>query len=514
MNTGDGRGAKDIAFPGRSVRPVHVTPAPHAPTAGARSLNVAEQKPASATTRNHHPGDGADQGGDLAAKTTPGPARESGRIDAETDVTPGRHRHHLTRPVTWGLSLGLAVATAGALAVLWTSGCLGTKKPLPGAETGVLAGREALDKGPWPTQGHDMRRTGQSHLAGPSRSEPVRLLYEATSPLSWEPGLAGRELSTLVAESDGTVAIGTCGSVSAIDLTGRTVWTRSLPPGPIREGVSGLTVGANGVMLVSTHECPSRASTRTHVYGLGPEGTILWSRTVGETYAGPAIGPSGLWYTVSDSNLVRAFGPSDVDPVWMTDLAGDRHSAFAVDSRGNLYAGTNGGESHRPSFWSLAPDGSVRWAVESGTLTTPVLSALDRIYVAGNSVLYAMDTNGVRAWSLTIGPLAGSWAPLAVGRSGTVYALTAIGLEAVTPDGRAAWTVPAEDGPALSPGPILDKDENVYVGLGNSVRSFTREGRPRWTAHLTAPGQLVIAADGVLCVIGERRKIFTIGQAR
>jgi hypothetical protein len=420
------------------------------------------------------------------------------------------HPRRFSRPVVWSLSLGLLAVACGAAVVLWTSHL----RPGAGSASPRLSGRELLDKGPWPTQGHDSRRTGQSHLAGPANGGPIRLLREERGTLSWDPGVAGADSSPVVARSDGTLVFGTCGSVSAIDLTGGTAWTRRLADAPIHEGVAGLAASAGGVLVVTTHECPALASTRTHIYGLDGAGAVLWSRVVGETYTGAALGPRGAWYTVSDSNLVRGFGPSSVEPVWMTDLAGDRHSAITLDASGNLYIGTNGGEYHRPSFWSLAPDGAVRWAVEDGTVTTPVVSEGDRVYVAGNGALYAFDTKGRRLWSADIGPLAGSWSPLAVGRSGAVYALTTAGLAAVAPDGRVRWTVAAGDGPDLSPGPVLDKDENVYVGLGNSVRSFTREGRPRWATPVAAPGQMIIAADGVLCVVGERHKIYAIGAAR
>lgn len=409
------------------------------------------------------------------------------------------------------VAMGTFVVCAGCRAADRTAGQ--TSVPLAPA-SGESSDREFLDGGPWPTQGHDSRRTAQSHLAGPASAGPVQRLHDGTTALYWDSTLTGKDRSPLVARSDGSLVFGTCGSVSAIDLAGRAIWSYGLSGLPIRQGVSGLAVGADGALVVTTHQCPALGSARTDVQALDAAGKFLWKRHVGETYVGAALGPHGFWYTISDSNLVRAFGTSTIEPAWMTDTAGDLHGSIALDSYGDLYLGTNGGDFNRPALWSVAPDGRIRWSGVSGTVTTPVVGPGNRVYAAGNDELYCYDAGGTRLWAIDIGPVTGSWTPLAVGQSGTVYALTRLGLLAVAPDGRVKWTVPPDDGSSLSPGPILDRDENVYIGLRNTVQSFTRDGKPRWSAPLTAPGQMIIAADGVLCVVGERRRIYAIGARR
>jgi hypothetical protein len=425
---------------------------------------------------------------------------------ARISTAVGRHRH-----VVW-MVVAAAILGLGLL-LRWEGGPAAETGGTAAAPKGEAAGfpvGAGLDKGPWPASGHDMRRSAQSPLAGPIDGRGARLLYDARAPLYWDAALVGRDTSALVATSAGQLIFGTCGEATAVSLSGRVIWRRRLAETPVPEGVAGFTVGSGGVVFVATHECPPTASRRTHVYGVDAGGTVLWSALVGQMYVGPAIAANGRWFTISDSNLLRSFAPSSVAPFSQTDLAGDRHGAIAIDSRGNLYVGTNGGEFHQPSLWSVTADGTVRWAVESGTLTTPVITETDRVVVAGDGKLHSYDVDGKRQWSVDIGSLEGSTSPVAIGHSGVAYVLTDSGLVAVDPVGRQEWLLPI-DGPVMSPGPILDKDENLYVGVGNHVRSFDSKGRQRWAVPMKEPGQMIIAADGILCVVSERRKVFLIG---
>jgi hypothetical protein len=313
--------------------------------------------------------------------------------------------------------------------------------------------------------------------------------------------------------SRGDLVSGNCDGIVAVDLVGTRRWRYPLPRTPIRESPAGLAVDAAGTLLATTHECsPDDDSRRTNVYGIGPGGQFIWAQLVDETRLGPAVGRDRQWYTISNTNLVRAFSSQLGPPAWMTDLPGYAGGLIALDEQGNLYVGTDGGRYHQASFWSIAPNGEVRWQTGTAPLGTPVVTVSGRVLVAGGNALYCYDTRGRLQWTTEVGAVTNSASPLAVGRSGTAYVRWASGLAAVSENGRIKWQVGQRPGVTTRPGPILDKDENVYVSLGDDVCSFTSSGTKRWCVALNEPGKMIIAADRVLCVVSERQKVYAIEE--
>ena len=426
--------------------------------------------------------------------------------DAAAPDPPDRRR----RSWAWATGLGLLVVL---VAVAWVGLWSGRTRPVPGAVRPATS--VGLDQGPWPTQGHDMRRSRQSHLAGPARGDDVRLLHSSDVILHYDPVLGGVDQTPLVATSGGALIFGGCRAAHAIDLAGHAIWDSALADAPLPEGTVGFTVDSLGAIFVATHECPvAPASGRVHMHRLAADGRPIWSQLVGEMMWGPAVAPDGSWYTLSDSNLLRGFRASPLGMLWMTDLPGYSQGAIALDSHGNLYIGTDGGHYNQPSLWSLEPvEGHVRWSRGTGSVMTPVVTDSDRICVNDEDTLSCYRDDGKRLWEVKVGSTTGSSAPLAVGHSGTVYVRAATELLAVAPDGALKWRVGVGPGAAIAPGPILDRDENVYAVFGQSVSSFTADGKPRWSRPVPAPGEMIIAASGLLCVVSDRRNIYSIRDA-
>ncbi len=368
-------------------------------------------------------------------------------------------------------------------------------------------GREGLDTGSWPVAGHDMHRPQQSHLLGPTDGHRVVRIADARPSL-----IEDAAHSPLITIDRRTLVFGNCGSVEAVDLDGRSIWRRALDQQPVAYSPSGFVMTSVGALVVTTHQCPGSVNRwELPVLWLGSGGQVTGTNVQVQMPTGPGVGPDGTIYTVSESNSVTGYSSLVSERVWKTDLPGYGTGATALDSRGNLYIGTDGSNYHQASLWSLAPNGTVRWSTGSGVLTTPVVTPGDRVVVAGDDRLFSYTADGTLRWAIPIASTHGQLAPLALGGSGVIYVRTWSGVSAVGADGETLWTVPSREDRALA-GVILDKDENLYVGFGNQVCSLTAGGLTRWCAPLDGPGAMIIAGDGLLYVFDRRRVLYAIGH--
>ena len=389
--------------------------------------------------------------------------------------------------------------------------------------------QSGLDSGPWPTQDHDSRRSNQGGFSGPASPGTPQLIYDAGSQI----------LNELAITSDGKLVLGgfsntvVANRVVAIDATGKPVW-----PAPFtliasnNESPIGFTVDASGRIYVATHDWPDiPGPVSVHLYSLLPNGTSApnWPISIYPAlYEPPAIAADGTVYQTDELGGLRALRPSDGSVVWQRSFCCYGQGAIALDSAGNLYAGTDGNNYGSSGLWSWSPGGASRWTRLSGIggalsdklFGTPAVSPANTIYVASASgTVYAFDTNGtpVAGWpSATGSPVPSDLGndPLAVGASETVYIKTVSGVFAINPNGTKKWSYsPGGDG-SLSPVVILDKDENVYFAFGNTVYSLTSAGALRWSVPINAPGRLYIGAGGVLYAISAHQQLYAVGSPK
>lgn len=109
----------------------------------------------------------------------------------------------------------------------------------------------------------------------------------------------------------------------------------------------------------------------------------------------------------------------------------------------------------------------------------------------------AMTTKLRQRWHLLKG--AGIWTPPVVAEDGTVYAVTGKGpghshLHAISPDGKILWQSSAQrsmadlDSLAVISAPVLDEGGDIYIGDGNQLWAFHRDGTVKWVADLPVLG--------------------------
>lgn len=404
-----------------------------------------------------------------------------------------------------------AVATAiGLWALLAPSAPPEAPMPAVPASTALReppATSTVLDPGPWPTDGHDMQRTNQGHLRGPRAPGPPRLIY------ALDPRQQLWHAVALAVTMDGRITSGECGSLVSIDRTGRTVWKREIRAYnglAVRPG--GLTGAADGNTFFGAYDCALDPDiVQSHLRYVNPEGVVSIVRDVGSAYHSPAMSPDRIVYTIDEINFVRAFSVTK-EPIWATTLASFGGGGISLDSAGRLYIGTDGGLTHQPSLWALAPDGEVRWSALRDELGQTVIGS-DRLYVATmTGQVYAFTLDGRQLWSKAVGGI-GSLKPLALARSGTLYVQTTKDVVSLNPDG----TVKGRAGPAapLLPGsarPLLDRDENVYTTDGDAVVSFTPDGRERWRVPVAKPAIVVSLDEGALLVMALDGKLYEVAD--
>ena len=459
-----------------------------------------EAKPDQAEALNGDDADGFEEepeeseAATVAAPAVSAPARPPRVARPFGSFPPGR------RPLLVLAAVAVVALAVVAMVSAWRPAA---RRPLVSPAT--EAASSLLNPGPWPTNGHDMRRTNQGDLPGP-RTQPVaRLLYASQAP-------ATRHLEP-VSLIDNHIVFGECGRVVEIDRAGRVLWADDLRSVTgLKEHPGGFAVDNQGVILFTTFDCPdSPDSVETHLYLVASTGAIGFRPTIGTSFVAPAIGRDHAVYTIDEVGFLRGFHMS-MNPAWGTTLAGFSTGGIAVDAEGNLYVGTDGGRYHRESFFSLTPTGEVRWTALDEALGQAVVGA-DRVYVASlGGLVHAFGLDGRPAWTLSVGAIR-SLQPLALGHSGKLYVQTAKDVVAVAPTGQIAWRFGTGASGDVAR-PALDRDENVYAALDDFVVSLDSAGRERWRLPLPRPRAIIVGAAHTLYVATADNRLYALEEVR
>ena len=305
----------------------------------------------------------------------------------------------------------------------------------------------------WPTQGQNVRQTGQSPVSdgcltgnlkwvsGASTSGVVlgpdaiycftdgsgltAVNYDGS--LRWRLGIGGYQ-SPAIAQ-DGTIYFGNNDGFYAVDPNGPGTWIDSncyLVNGiKWQKSVSGwiqdsAVIDADGSVLVGT--------LSGVLYRFNPDGSLRWSLATGgrNSYAlgtTPSLGPDGTIYVGSETPALLAITP-DGKLKWKLTTASHVHGGPAVAPDGVLYCSDSQGMLYAVN----AATGVKRWSVpitqgkpkNAFTCCSPSIDpATSTVYCGGQESLYAYGFDGRLKWRQ---PAAGrSWSQPALGVSGIVF---------------------------------------------------------------------------------------------
>ncbi len=236
------------------------------------------------------------------------------------------------------------------------------------------------------------------------------------------------------------------------------------------------------------------------LYAFHPNGTIKWTRDLGEALYSPAIGPNGNIYLMDRTYTVHAFTPEGT-LLWRFDQfenmfvkrdMGQRTPAIGFD--GTVYVGADGLYALDPmtgqkrwhatqrrfatkeciasptvgpdstiyitigqdSLFAFRPDGSIRWIFgfdrpDELSFADPTIDRDGTIYLPSESYavgahLYAIRANGTLKWRYHIEENLLIRASVTIGADGTLYCTTKSGgserparLLALSPSGSKLW---------------------------------------------------------------------------
>ncbi len=424
---------------------------------------------------------------------------------------PVHHQRHAARFSLYLLIAGVAAVMLVAFAVL-ESRRRGSSVESPaaivipfGPERLAAATPPRLDEGPWPAQGHDEQGTRQAHDKGPTATPIVQLFYDPERLLA-----SGQPLAVT---SAGTLLIGLPEEVRAMGADGRVRWKfgLSVQPHGVHEEATGLTVTRDGSIFVSTSDTPDDDDSHTVTfYALRADGSLKWKARKTPMHVPPAAGPGDTMLQITEYGALTSFR-SDGSVAWMTHIPGFAPRMPVVDSRGRIYAASDGSAYKQRSLTALNSDGSVIWTTGSKGVLGAAVGQFDVIMtVDDRATLEAFTPEGSRLWStnLTGKP---TTEPLAIARnSGHAYVQTSEGVFCGL--AQRLWKVPLPTEVGHVVGPILDVDGNVYVSAANQVCSFARDGTTRWCVPLSNAGRIVGAGPEALYVVSDNQRLYRIAS--
>jgi outer membrane protein assembly factor BamB len=127
-------------------------------------------------------------------------------------------------------------------------------------------------------------------------------------------------------------------------------------------------------------------------------------------------------------------------------------------------------------FYTLKPDGSLKWQFETGgpIESSPAIGADETIYFGSHDrKFYALTRDGGKRWEYaTGGPIISS---PALNGDGVIYFTSVDGfLYALTEEGRLKWRL--HTGGITGSSPVIGADGVIYAGVNDSVWAVTPDG--------------------------------------
>jgi outer membrane protein assembly factor BamB len=386
------------------------------------------------------------------------------------------------------------------------------------SSTGIYA-----EESPWPMFRHDLKHTGQTPYTGPT-TPTLAWTFPANDAITSSPSIS-RDGTIYVGAGGyydrfGNGTGGGDSSLYAINPDGTLKWQFKTDLGPRSAGIfSSPAIGSDGTIyfgafdnyvyaledsttygklkwktllddLNPVYSSPALGydgtiyvgSLNFNIYALNPQGAIKWSYgTTWCVFSSPAIGPDGAIYVGSKNEVLYALEDSvtygKLRWWYITGIFYDGHlvdSSPAIGPDGTIYFGTDpyGAWGQTPiivdtNFWAVNPDGSLKWAFETGdgVESSPAIGPDGTIYFGSyDSCFYAVTDSGnkgVLKWKLhTNGPI--DCSPAVDGDGIIYFGSRDSTLYALYPDGRIKWTFRADGG--FESSPTIDGNGYLYIG--------------------------------------------------
>ncbi|NLP09240.1 PQQ-like beta-propeller repeat protein [bacterium] len=209
------------------------------------------------------------------------------------------------------------------------------------------------------------------------------------------------------------------------------------------------------------------------LYALNPDGSLRWSREIGEALYSPALGIQDNIYIMDRTYTVHAFSATG-SPLWKFD---DYENTFVRRDMGQR---------------------------------TPAIGADGTVYIGGDG-LYALDPlSGAKRWHVPHQrfPRRECMASPVIGRDGTIYVM--IGedsLYAIRPDGRKKWIFGFDHEDEMSfADPSIDAEGVLYLpsesDWGAKLYAVHSNGSLKWRVRLAGDrivrGSVTVGVDGML----------------
>ncbi len=350
----------------------------------------------------------------------------------------------------------------------------------------------------WPMFHYDWPGRGQTALSGPG---PLVQVYWTEDIAATPPG--SRTPSPVVGRNNHVVIGDSSGEVHAFSGTGAALWSYQTD-GPIDNAAA---LSLDGTAYVQT-----RNGT---LYAIREDGTLRWSRTVGQSDASPKIAGNGVIYVGGSDNN----GPGGSTRYLVMAYRGNgmRRASAVVDARittapsiapdGTVWVGTAAGTLYEMSYdlstvisYSVSPG----FAIGDGLALADDADETVLVPTAGGQVIAWSAASNVIRWTFTASdtvraaPAVGQDGKVFVGsQDGKVYALQ-------LSDGSKLWEQdtggPVDSSPALDP-------VNVYVVGGDPATLYILRGADGafYMGSVSIGGT---AAGGSSPAIGDSKKVY------
>ncbi len=354
----------------------------------------------------------------------------------------------------------------------------------------------------------------------------------------------GRTITRPVFDAAGTVFVMAEGNLDALQDSG-TQYPNLLWRYPLAADWDGQTNPARG--LDGTLWLNGSAD---RIYGLNPDGTLLWNSTVQWRSSSPAVAANKLAYGGSAYGVLRGYEASSWE-LWGADPRATSSSP-ALNAQGTLYIGAENGRLYAldatdpissvavvdwsftagaaiesspavgsdgtvfvgcndDKLYALNPDGTLKWsyATQGAVVSSPALGLDGTVYAGSRDhKLYAIDADGALRWSYDAGVEIDS-SP-AIGIDGTVFFTSNDNLlHALSPAGAELWSYPADGG--ANPG--LSNAGTIYCSGGGGFSALNPDGTLKWsyaTGSAALPASPVIGADGSVFIAGGDNTFYAL----